>query len=327
MIALTLIAALIGVAAALYIAAPLASGAKRPAVALGAAGLIAVGAFALYLVGGSPQTPGQPHGAVVERLESADPATLSLEESEERLRAAVRRDPSDAEALAMLGRLLARTERELEAVAVLERSLRIAEDPRVLSDLGQALVNLNEGTVSAQAERAFAAAHQMDPDLPEPAFFLGVAAYQAGDRARAAELWGEILTRLEASNPFRQAIAARAADLLSRPSAGPGEGEAPFAAMAAEGADADAMVAAMLDRLSARLEDDPDDFSGWLTLIRARAATGDVDAARAALQNAAARFAEEDDKAIILAALVRALGLAPQGEDAPAPDTNEEEQG
>ena len=320
-------AALIGVAAALYIAAPLASTARRPVIALGAAGLVALGAFAIYLIGGSPQTPGQPYGEVVERLETADPATLTLQEQEERLRAAVRRDPSDAEALAMLGRLLARTERELEAVAILERSLRISEDPRVLSDLGQALVNLNEGNVSAQAERAFAAAHQMDPDLPEPAFFLGVAAYQEGDRTRAAELWGSILTRLDAGNPFRQAIAARAADLLSRPSAGPGEGEAPFADMAAQGGDAEAMVASMLERLSSRLEDNPDDFSGWLTLIRARATTGDMDAARAALQTAAARFAGEDDKAIILAALVRALGLAPQGEGEVAPDTNEEEQG
>lgn len=325
MITLTLIAALIGVAAAIYVAAPLAKGAGRPAAALGAAVAIAVGAFGLYLIGGSPGAPGQPYSGVVERLRQADPASLTLEEQEEALRAAARRDPDDAQALAMLGRLLARTDRELEAVAVLERSLRIDEDARVLSDLGQALVNLNEGQVTASARRAFAAAHGLDPDLPEPAFFLGVAAYQEGDRGQASEQWGGLLTRLEAGNPFRQAIAARAADLLSRPAGGPGEGEAPFADMAADGEDAEAMIASMIDRLAARMEQDGDDFSGWLTLIRVRATTGDIDGARAALQNAAVRFADEDGKAIILAALVRALGLEPP--DTIAPGTSEEEQG
>lgn len=321
MIVLTALAALIGVAAALYIAAPLLGDSRRPVIGLIAAAGVALGALGIYAADASPDQPGQPYSATVERLAAADPATLSLEEQEERLRAAVRRAPQDLEALALLGRLLARTGREMEAIAVLERALRVEEDPRVLSDLGQALVNLNEGDVTEPAERAFAAAYRLDPSLPEPAFFLGVAAYQDGDRDRAAQLWGEILSRLEPGDPFRQAIAARAADLLSRPGAGPGtgEGEAPFAGM--EGTDPEAMVAAMIERLATRLQDDPRDFSGWLTLIRAQATAGDIEAALASYYAARARF-DRDGREIILAALGRALGL----QASPEPDTQSEEE-
>lgn len=319
MIALGLIAALLSAAAALYIVAPLAGPGRRAGLALASAGAIALGALAIYVPGSAPGEPGQPHRAVVARLMDTDPAALSLEEQEERLRAMVRQDPGDQQAIAVLGRLLARTERELEAIAVLERALRLGEDARILSDLGQALVNLNEGEVTEAAERAFAAAYRLDPDLPEPAFFLGVAAYQAGDRERAAELWGEILSRLEPGDPFRQAIAARAADLLSRPSAGPGEdGEAPFAAGGE--IDTEAMISQMIARLEERLEDDPDDFSGWLILIRARATTGQGEAARTALETARARFDGEGEE-IMLSALARALGLA--GADA-VEDTQEQ---
>lgn len=321
MIALTVLAALIGVAAALYIAAPLLGATKRPLIGILAAAAVALGALGIYAAGASPGQQGQPYSAVVERLVSADPAGLSLEEQEERLRAVVRREPQNIEALALLGRLLARTERELEAVAVLERALRIEEDPRVLSDLGQALVNLNEGEVTGPAERAFAAAHRLDPSLPEPAFFLGVAAYQEGDRDEAAQYWGTILTELEPGNPFRQAISARAADLLSRPAAGPGtgEGEAPFAGM--DGADPEAMIAAMIARLAERLDNDPQDFSGWLTLIRARATTGDMEAALASYEAARAHV-EDEGQEIMLAALGRALGLDASSE----PDTRPEEE-
>ena len=310
MIALALLTGLTGVAAGLYIAAPLLAERRRALAGIAAAGAIALGAFGLYAVGAAPHVPDQPYGAVVERLAAADPATLSLEEQEERLRARVRAEPEDGEALALLGRLLARTGRELEAVAVLERALRVEEDPRVLSDLGQALVNLNEGEVTAPAERAFARAHELDPALPEPAFFLGAASYQRGEREAAARLWAGILTRLPPADPFRQAIAARAADLLSRPAAGPLDAgaQAPFAGEAGE--DPEALIAAMVAGLETRLQDDPGDFSGWLTLIRARASLGEMDAARAAFEEAARRFGGEG-REIILAALARALGIEP----------------
>lgn len=302
MIVLILICAVIGALAALYIARPLAGNTARfaaPACAV----VIAIGALAAYWVNARPEAPGQPYSVLVERLRSVDPQTLTAPEQEEILRAALREDPGDAEAALLLGRYLGRTGRELEGVVLLERALRVEESARLWSELGQALVNLN-GAVTLQARQAFSEARALDPSLPEPAFFLGAAAYEDGDRAAAADIWADILVRLDDNDPFRRSIAGRAADLLSRPQGGPGSaGAAPFAEAAREGADMEAVIAGMVDGLEARVTAEPDDLSGWLTLARARMMQNDPEAARGALARARETFTGEPGKLAMIAAM------------------------
>lgn len=308
MIVVVTLSGLAAILAAIYVATPLARGGRMAALACAA--LIALGALGVYMVNGEPDMPGQPYSGLVERLRAADPMSLSAVEQEERLRDALRSDPEDVEALALLGRYLSRTERELEAVALFERALRIEESARIYSDLGQALLNLNDGNLTAQARTAFGEANRLDPTLPEPAFFLGVAAFEDGDRAEAARRWAEVIARLDADDPFREAIAARAGDLLSRPAGGPGsDGAAPFADAAAEGADTNALIASMVDGLQARVEADPDDLSGWLSLARARRMQEQPDDARAALDAARDQFAGEPGRMAIITAVEQALQL------------------
>ena len=232
MIAVFLICAAVGALAAVYLARPFYRGRERAVRLAGVASgaVIAVGALGAYLVNGEPDTPGSPYAEMAERLRAADPQSLTAIEQEEVLRAAIRANPRDVRALALLGRYLARTGRELEGVVLLERAIGVDEaDAGLWASLGEALVNLND-EVTPQAQRAFARANTLDPGLPAPAFFLGVAAYEAGERNVAAQAWADILARLDPDDPFRQAIAGRAADLLSRPQGGPGsEGAAPFA--------------------------------------------------------------------------------------------------
>lgn len=315
MIALTVMIAALGVGVAMWIASPLARGAASPMHRLAAfavMAVLAVAALGIYLVGGQPGLEGRPYTATEARLAAIPAEELTPEEQEERLRGLVRRAPGDPEALAMLGRFLAFDGRHLEAIAMLERSARVNEDARVLSDLGQALVNLNEGIVTPEAERAFAASLELDPALPEPAFFLGMAAYEAGDRDGALTHWAGIVERLPPGNPFRQAITVRAADLLSRPTGGPqmmdpdtlDPDESP-----------DAMVSRMVAGLEAGLEADPDDLSRWMVLVRVRAVLGDRDGARAALAEARARSGGDAGIAAILDALESAGDLAAQRED------------
>ena len=309
MIVVVLICGVLGALAALYIARPFSGLEARSArlAGLTCAGLVALGALGAYLVNGEPSAPSAPYAEVAERLRNADPMTLSPIEQEEVLRAALRDNPRDAEALTLLGRYLARTDRALEGVGLLERAVRVDETARRWSELGQALVNLND-EVTVQARQAFNRAIALDPSLPEPAFLLGVAAYESGDRAAAAQAWADILARLDPENPFRQAIAARAADLLSRPRGGPGtDGAAPFAEAARDGASMDDMIASLVDGLHARLEDDPDDVSGWLSLVRARMMRGEPEEARALLQRARDVFAAEPGKLAMIAAVESAL--------------------
>ena len=308
---------LVAVAAAIYVARPVMRGASAPRARIaGPIVAVAIGAlaFGVYALNGEPAVQGRPYAAVAERLMDADPRTLSVPEQEVRLREMIRRDPDDADAMVRLGALLSAAERHLEAVAMLERAVRTAPTPQALSALGQGLVMLNEGEITAEARRAFEAAHEQAPG-PPPAFFLAQAAYEAGDREEAFRRWSDLLARLDAEDPYRRIVATRAADLLSRPSAGPiaggesGEGEAPVAPFAdMTEADAEAMIAGMMDRLETRLEADPDDVPGWLTLTRARLLSGDREAAEAALARASAAAQGEGERAV-LSALARALEI------------------
>lgn len=303
MIVFILICAALAGVAAFRIASPMISadqGRTGILVGLGVIAFVMTGALGVYAVNGKPGEAGAPYAEVTARLSETDPSLLTPAEQEERLRAMLRHEPENVEALTMLGRFLSRTERELEAISLFERALRIEEDARTLSDLGQALVVLNESQVTVEAERAFAAARSLDPALPEPAFFLGAAYYERGDRRGAAEIWSDIIGRLNEGDPFRAAIAARAADLLSRPSGGPdSEGAAPFADAAANGVAPEDLIESMVGGLQARLEEDPDDLSGWLTLARARLMQGEIEAGAEALNTARIHF-EADTGALAM---------------------------
>ena len=162
----------------------------------------------------------------------------------------------------------------------------------------------------AGAERAFEAANTLDPTLPEPAFFLGAAYYARGERNAAATVWSDIIARLDEGDPFRAAIAARAADLLSRPQGGPGsDGAAPFADAIAEGVDPADLAEMMVSRLEARLEENPDDLSGWLTLARARWTQGQSEAGLEALERARLRFEGQAGALALIAAMQTAFSV------------------
>lgn len=308
MIALTLVCMGIGAAAAIYLARPLLqeTGAAR-LIGIGAGAFVALGALGAYWVNGMPEAPGAPYQPRMEALRSTDPETLTPVEQEEWLRDAVRREPRDVEARRLLGRFLAATERELEAIAHFEQAIRVNPQARLFNDLGQTIVTLNQGNVTPEAARAFRAAHAEDPAMPEPAFFLGAAAYEADDRATAASYWGGIIMRLDENDPYRAAIASRAADLLSRPSMG---GADPAALTeGAERPDVEAMIGSMIVRLETRLESEPADLSGWMTLARARMMQEDPQAAASALARGRAAFADDPGARALISALSAAFAL------------------
>ncbi|MEN0652556.1 MULTISPECIES: tetratricopeptide repeat protein [Hyphobacterium] len=307
MMIFALIAALIGAAVAIFVLAPF-RGADVPRWAgpVSATALLVL-AGAVYWAGGAPDQPGAPYAQQAAERRAADPSELNLESRIERLRDIVREDREDAEAWAMLGRELARAEREMEAINAFQRSLSIEPQARTFSDLGQTVINLNEGDVTPDAQAAFEAAYQLDRDLPEAGFFLGLGAYQNGDRETAAQYWTDTLARLEAGDPFRMIISRQAAELLSRPNVDAG------AVAAAQAEDAPALspqerIAGMVGRLDERVRSGEGSLSDWLVLIRVRAMMDDVAGARAALTEAEADFADDSGATAILAVARQAIG-------------------
>lgn len=307
MIILAVLFSVVAFSAAFWLAQPLLSARAKWAAPLLTVAVV-FGAAAIYLINGQPGEPGQPFAQAAEMRRDADPATLTSEGRIERLRDQLRQDDQDAEAWAMLGRELARSEREMEAVSAFQRSLQLDPIARTLSDFGQTLINLHEGEVTPDARAAFEQAAILDPRIPEAPFFMGLAAFQDGNRELAADLWVGILGRLEDSNAFRPVIARQAFNLLSQPDVDMQN----IAEARTEMVDPETRIASMVQGLEDRLAADPVDISGWLVLARVRRTLGDEDGARAALDDAAVNFRGIAGVDVLLDTGRTMLGISPE---------------
>jgi len=109
-----------------------------------------------------------------------------------------------------------------------------------------------------------------------------IAASRARDRAAAAErpapAWSFVAVALVPVTAIAIYAAIGRPGLPAQPAAAP---ESP--------AQQAAMIQGMVESLAARLAQSPDDAEGWRRLARARAVLGDMDAARAAAENAVSR--------------------------------------
>lgn len=312
MIAFIVISVVVGLAFTGFVIRPLISAPKwvAPAV-LGGILALALGAYALN---GQPQMDGVPYAEASMARAMADPATLSPDERIELLFDTVRENPEDAQSWARLGSVLSRMERELEAVNAFQRSLRIELSARTLSDLGQTYINMNDGTVIPEAVAAFEEAQRLDENLPEVPFFLGLAAFQAGNVDEAEAQWLGILARLDPTDPYRIVIAQQAFQLLSQPQV---SADAVSEAAQSDDFDPQARIGEMIGRVEGRIAAGDAGFSDYLRLIRIRGMMQDEAGAAAALMSARERFMDDRGAMAILDLLAAALQIAPETNDIP----------
>lgn len=151
-----------------------------------------------------------------------------------------------------------------------------------LSMLAEAMINTTDGIVSLKANAAIEKSLELDPTNPAAIFYKAMAMDQAGQSANAHDLLIGRLNQSDGFAPWMEVFIAEANRL------GSGLGRAPlslanFAPLDAPGPSASDVAAAgdmsagdrvafirsMVDRLATRLEDEPDDFNGWMRLANA----------------------------------------------------------
>lgn len=294
-------------------ARPLPSAVTAVVVAL----LVPAAALLLYLSLGRPTVPGQPVAArptpppAAAQSGPAESQAPSLARMVERLNTRLAADPENVQDWVLLGRTqweLGQPEAAADAygraVALNDRdaSLQVAH--------GEALMASAQGVITPQALVAFKNAHALDAGHPGARFYLGLADVQAGRPQAAYERWLGVARELPAGSPARnevvrqlQALATNlgldlAADLPEdAPAAPPARAAAPApgpsaadVAAAAEMSDDDRanFIRSMVARLAERLEEQPDDYDGWMRLGRAYGVLGDRPRAADAYGRAAA---------------------------------------
>ncbi len=281
----------------------------RRATAVAAVALLPVGAAMLYLVLGSPQLPGQP----LEARQSASPQDRSIASLLSQVEAHLERNPDDARGYEVLAPVYMRLGRFSDAVTARRKLLTLSgESAERQSDLGEALAAAGNGVITTEAKAAFERALVLDPDDLKAKFYIGLAAEQDGDRAKAAATWRGMLENAPADAPW----AAMVREALTRVGGTPPASGAPGPTaddMAAAGnmseKDRGEMIRGMVARLADRLKENGNDIEGWQRLLRAYMVLGERDKAHAAAADAKRALASDPDKLHRIEDMIKSLGI------------------
>jgi cytochrome c-type biogenesis protein CcmH len=225
-----------------------------------------------------------------------------------RVEAHLAQHPDDARGYEVLIPIYIRLGRFDDAVRMAQTALeRLGTTPQRLVVLGETLMAGARGEVTDAAAEAFTKAEALDNPPPEALFYLGLAAAQKGDFAKAREIWQKLLDTAPQDAPWRKDLTARIAALSeARPDNVPPGGETIAALPEAQREQA---IRGMVARLAQRLAENGQDLDGWLRLMRSYVMLKDVDKARAALDSARKNFDADPAGRARIDALARELGL------------------
>ena len=262
----------------------------RIGAAVAVAGLLPTAALAIYFAVGAPAAINPPVAAGTARGAGPHDAT-ELAAAADQLKARLEREPDHPEGWVLLGRTLASLQRFDESREAYRRAIAFKPDePQLHAELGEVIVLAAEGTVTPAAEAEFA----KSGNDPRARFYTAEGALQRGDNATAKTALQALLTDAPADAPWRKVVAARLAEIASgepqastKTPAGPTAQDI-AAARSMSPEERQAMIRSMVERLAARLEQQPDDKEGWARLAHAYEVLGEADKAKAARARAGA---------------------------------------
>ena len=274
------------------------SGTMPRAAAIVAILLLPVAAWALYWQLGSPSLADQPFA---ERT-AAGPqsAAIDMNEALARLVAHLKEHPEDLTGWLLLARSEMSLGQYQEAVEAYRRAADLSgQRADIAGDWGEAQVLAAGGTVTPAARTAFAAGLGNPETAPRSRYYLALAQMQQGEVKGALEAWvalaAEAPTDADWLPLVRQRIAEAASTLgidpatLKGATGGPADKAVAAAAKATANASPDerqAMILAMVGKLSSRLESQPDDVEGWARLGRSYMVLNQPDKAKDAYARA-----------------------------------------
>jgi len=259
----------------------------RIGVAVGIAALLPAAALAIYSAVGAPAAIERGGSAAAAAPAADDRAKLAA--AAEQLKARLQQEPGHVEGWVLLARTFASLERYPEARSAYSQAIALApKEPRLHAELGELLVLAAGGEVTAEAEAEFAKAGTD----PRARFYGAEAALQRGDREAAKATLRALLATAPAEAPWRRVVQERLAEIAPDEQLPAAKGSGPTAqdvaaAQSMSPEERQAMIRSMVDRLAARLEQNPNDKDGWVRLAHAYDVLGETEKAEAARTRAA----------------------------------------
>lgn len=265
-----------------------------------------LGALVLYLYVGAPGVPDFPFAGRDQVMKAQGMPEIG--EAVARLEARLKSEPNNLEGWLLLARSDVGLGRLPQAVEAYRKAVELShERPDVVSAYAETLVMQSNGTVGAQAKKLFEQVRAKDPQEARARFYLGLAKVQAGDGEGAVRDWLALEADAPADASWRSALHAQIEhtaqefklDLaklappgtkLTPPSTSAPSEPSSAAVAAVENMSPEQrnkMIRSMVERLAARLQQQPDDLDGWRRLGRAYTVLGESDKAAEALSYAA----------------------------------------
>ncbi|NKK82321.1 c-type cytochrome biogenesis protein CcmI [Rhizobium leguminosarum] len=289
----------------------------------------------LYLTTGRPDLPSQPLEA---RLENPGNDVAVLIAKAERHLA---EKPDDGKGWDVLAPIYFRTMRVNDAQMAYRNAIRLlGPSPVRLDGLAETLMAVSDGVVTDEARQVLEQSLTLEPDNPRARFYIALSMEQAGRPNEARQAFEALAKQSPSDAPWlplvNEHIAMNGGAKSGADPAAPGaDPAAPGAGPAAPGAgpvapgnptqqdvaaaenmtagDRQQMIRGMVESLDAKLSEEPNNFEGWVRLVRSYAVLNDKDRAAGALKRGLAAFPPPGEQGRQLLALARELGIATEG--------------
>jgi len=253
------------------------------------------------------------------------------------IEARLREKPDDKTGWKMLAMAQFNLARFPDAARSYARAAALDPDNAELwSSLGEALVYAHRNGVDDDAAHAFERAHKIDPKDARARYFLAVRRDISGDHKGAVDDWIALLHDAPPGAAWEDSVRKLVVEVAAREKidisgrmptapvsapAGPSGADVARAGIsgptagdlaAAKGmtpSQQDEMARGMVERLAARLAQNPNDADGWIRLMRARLVLGDRDAATKVKADAERVFRADPATRARIGEAAAALGL------------------
>ena len=279
---------------------------------LGLAIAMPLTAFGLYFVVGNPGAPGVPFASRSQAKQTGNMPEIDV--ALPRLEARLKAKPDDLEGWLLLARSYGSLERYADAVDAYGHAMTLSNNrPDVVAGYAESKVLQEGGVVSPETRKLFEDVRAKDPKSVPARYYLGLVKVQEGDAEAGVRDWLAIQAEAppdaswlpglhseieRVAQEFKLDLAKLVppgAKIVPPMAASLGAGaEAGTSASAVPGGPSDSDVAAaqnmtdeqrsqmirsMVDKLAARLQQQPDDVDGWRRLARAYSVLGEQDKA------------------------------------------------
>lgn len=265
----------------------------------------------LYISTGNPDLPARPLAARL--AEPGNDLNILIAKAERHLA----ENPDDGAGWELLAPIYFRNGRIEDSANAYREAIRsLGASPERLDGYAEVLIALANGIVTKDAREVLQQSQALDAGNPRTRYYLALALEQEGKRDEAKAAFEALAKDSPADAPWLSLVNRHIAGLAD------GEGQAvpgnPTEQDVAAASQMDVegrkqMIAGMVESLAGKLKEDPDNFEGWMRIIRSYVVLDQREAAEEALRTALKSFPPESENGKQLLALAGELQITAEG--------------